>query len=180
MKVAVIFASVEGHTAKIAKTIAKQLEEASVDTELVDLGQPGLSAFGDYDGAILAAPIHVGKYPDTFESFVKDWKSALVGMPTALISVSLSIASPNENEREESEHYPDGLEKRTGWKVDRVHHAAGAIKYAEYDFFKRFMMRRISRLEGGPTDTSVDHEFTDWDALSEFVSGFLFETDLVT
>jgi menaquinone-dependent protoporphyrinogen oxidase len=35
-------------------------------------------------------------------------------------------------------------------------------------------MRRIARKEGAPTDTSRDHELTDWPALDRFVS------DLVT
>ncbi len=180
MKIAVIFASVEGHTRKIAETIAARLTDQGIDVELMDLRQPGLPGFEGYDGAILAAPIHIGKYPGPFEAFVKAWKSELMSIPTAFVSVSLSIASDASSEKEESARYPDGLEKRTGWKADRVHHAAGALKYTEYDFFKRYMMRRISRMEGDPTDTSTDHEFTDWDALTGFVSGFLLETDLVS
>lgn len=179
MKIAVIFASVEGHTKKLADTISGQLSDQNIGVELIDLRQPGFASFADYDAAILAAPIHIGKYPAAFETFVQSWKSELMNIPTAFVSVSLSIASDAESEREESAHYPDGLEKRTGWRADRIHHAAGALKYTEYDFFKRYMMRRISRLEGDPTDTSQDHEFTDWDALSKFVSDFVLEADIV-
>jgi menaquinone-dependent protoporphyrinogen oxidase len=53
-----------------------------------------------------------------------------------------------------------------------VHHAAGALKYLEYDFFKRALMRQIARKEGASVDTSRDHEFTDWEALDAFVQEF--------
>jgi menaquinone-dependent protoporphyrinogen oxidase len=54
-----------------------------------------------------------------------------------------------------------------------IHHAAGALKYTEYDFFRRWMLKRIAKKEGGPVDTSLDHEFTDWDALDAFVRTFV-------
>ncbi len=180
MKIAVFYGSVEGHTRKLAGKIAEQLESEGIKAELIDVGQPGLSAFSDFDAAILAAPIHIGRYPEAFETFIRSWKSELSNLPTAFVSVSLSIASPYETERAESALYPDGLEKRTGWKADRIHHAAGALKYVEYDFFKRFMMRRISHHEGGPIDTSQDHELTDWNALEAFVRDFATEVDVIT
>lgn len=180
MKFAVFYGTVEGHTRKIAGEIGSQLVAAGHSVEIIDISQPGLAGFRDIDAAILAAPIHIGKYPEVFETFVKSWKSELMAIPTAMVSVSLSIASPYEGEREESTHYPDGLESRTGWRADRIHHAAGALKYLEYDFFKRFMMRRIARHEHGPVDTKQDHELTDWDALASFVSDFATEADVIT
>ena len=57
--------------------------------------------------------------------------------------------------------------------ADCEHNAAGALKYVEYDYFKRWMMKRIAEEEDGPTDTSRDHELTDWPALDEFVDAFV-------
>jgi menaquinone-dependent protoporphyrinogen oxidase len=34
-------------------------------------------------------------------------------------------------------------------------------------------MKRIAKREGGSTDTSHDHEYTDWDAVARFTNRFL-------
>lgn len=169
----VAYASVEGQTRKIAERISRFIEASGNRAEIVDLNQPGFGLPARFDGAILCAPIHAGRYPEEFVSFVRDWKDSLEAMPTALVSVSLSIASEFADEREEAKDYPVTLAEQTGWKPGRVHHAKGALRYTEYDYFKRWMMRRIAEREGASTDTSRDHELTDWDALDDFVSEFL-------
>jgi menaquinone-dependent protoporphyrinogen oxidase len=45
---------------------------------------------------------------------------------------------------------------------------AGRLAYTQYGFFKRWIMRAIARREGGSTDTTRDHEYTDWDAVTRF------------
>jgi menaquinone-dependent protoporphyrinogen oxidase len=42
---------------------------------------------------------------------------------------------------------------------------AGRLAYREYNVLVRFLIKRIAKKEGGPTDTSRDHELTDWDAV---------------
>lgn len=49
---------------------------------------------------------------------------------------------------------------------------AGALKYTEYDYFKRLIMKMISKKEGGATDTSQDYEYTKWDEVTKFVNEF--------
>ena len=179
MKIAIFYASVEGHTRKIVGTIAGQLDEMGHQAILVEVTQPGPTGVGEMDAAILAAPIHIGEYPSAFVNFIQGWESQLAAVPTALITCSLGIASKMRVEREEAESFPEQLFEKTGWRASRVHNAAGALKYVEYDFFKRWMMRRISKMEGGPVDTSKDHELTDWNRLREFIANFVLEVDMV-
>ena len=65
------------------------------------------------------------------------------------------------------------MKAESGWKPAMIHHAAGALRFTQYDFFKRWMMKRIASHENAPTDTSRDHEFTDWTALASFTTDFL-------
>lgn len=176
MAILVLYATVEGHSRKIAEHVAADLESRGHMVVLGDLREPGFAVPGRFDGIVLCAPIHIGRYPDPLIHFATDWKDALDAVPNALISVSLAIASDSEEEREEARSYPLGVEKKTGYRPQFVHHAAGALKYLEYDFFKRMMLRHISAKEGGPVDTSRDHQLTDWDALDRFVADF---SDLV-
>jgi menaquinone-dependent protoporphyrinogen oxidase len=60
----------------------------------------------------------------------------------------------------------------TGWHPRRVELVAGALPYTRYNFLVRFVMRRISRKEGGDTDTSRDYEYTDWAAVDRFAAEF--------
>ena len=45
---------------------------------------------------------------------------------------------------------------------------AGALVYTQYGWFKRRVMRVIARREGGDTDMTHDHEYTDWQAVEQF------------
>jgi menaquinone-dependent protoporphyrinogen oxidase len=172
MAVLVLYATVEGHSRKIAEHAAGQLEGLGHEVVLSDIREPGFAIPGRFDGVVLCAPIHIGRYPQTVIQFATDWKEALEAVPSALISVSLGIASESEEERAEAQAYPAKLEKKTGFRPGHVHHAAGALKFLEYDFFKRMMMRQIAAKEGGPIDVNRDHEFTDWDALDSFIRDF--------
>jgi menaquinone-dependent protoporphyrinogen oxidase len=52
---------------------------------------------------------------------------------------------------------------------DRV--SAGSLAYTRYNFVIRFIMRRIARKEGAPTDKSRDYELTDWTEVARFANG---------
>lgn len=169
----IAYASIEGQTRKIAEHAAKFMEVSGHRAEIVDLMQPGFGLPARFDGAILCAPIHGGQYPADFAAFARDWKESLDAMPNAFVSVSLAIASELPAEREEAMEFPALLAAQTGWTPKRIHHAKGALRYTEYDFFKRWMMRRIAEREGASTDVSRDHELTDWDALDDFLSDFV-------
>ena len=172
MRILVFYDSIEGHTKKIAETIAAWLEESGSTVMLTSARQLGYCDPGEFDGAILCAPIHMANYPQAFIDFISDWREVLKAMPTALVTVSLGVSSGFPDERAEVELFPRQLQDDTGWKAGMEHNAAGALKFLEYDFFKRWMMRRISEKEGGPVDTNKDHELTDWPALKKFTFEF--------
>ena len=173
MIILIAYATVEGQTRKIARKMADTVEAAGHQVVLADLAEPGFAIPARFDAVILAAPIHLHRYPGVLIHFVQNWKSALMEKPCALVTVSLAIKSDDPTERAEAEAYPEMLALETGWVPPHRHHAAGALKYLEYDFFKRWALRRIAAKEGGPVDTSQDYEFTDWAALDEFTMDFL-------
>jgi menaquinone-dependent protoporphyrinogen oxidase len=55
----------------------------------------------------------------------------------------------------------------------RVRLVAGALKYTQYDFFKRMMLRLLSSRLEGAKNTGEDHEYTDWQDVETFVDEFL-------
>ena len=121
MIILIAYATVEGHTATIASHIGEQVEAAGHQAILADLSQPGFGLPARIDGAILCAPIHVGRYPQSMIKFLQDWKSEISAVPNALVTVSLAIASQNEAERAEAMAYPGQLKNETGFTPQMQH-----------------------------------------------------------
>ena len=60
----------------------------------------------------------------------------------------------------------------TGWTPPHTKQVAGALLYRKYNFFMRWVMKRIAAKAGGDTDTSRDYEYTDWNDVRAFASQF--------
>ena len=58
----------------------------------------------------------------------------------------------------------------TGWHPQHVKPVAGALLYTQYNFLIRFVLKHIAKQAGGSTDTSRNHDYTDWIALDQFVA----------
>jgi menaquinone-dependent protoporphyrinogen oxidase len=173
MNVLVGYATIEGQTRRIAEAIASTVETAGYRALLFDIQSGDEYAIEHPQAAILCAPVHAARYPADFARFVQQETPWLNSVPSAFVSVSLLIRSEFEEERDEATHSPDRLLEDSGWTPKMIHHAAGALRYTEYDFFKRWIIRRMAEHENAPTDVSRDHEFTDWAALLAFVGEFL-------
>jgi menaquinone-dependent protoporphyrinogen oxidase len=59
-----------------------------------------------------------------------------------------------------------------GWQPPLTASFAGALKYTQYSWLKRELMKHIAKKEGGATDTSQDHEYTDWNHVRDFAQRF--------
>jgi menaquinone-dependent protoporphyrinogen oxidase len=179
MKVAVFFATREGQTSKIANRIAADLRAKGVAVDIVNVRTRAAPLdWSAYATAFVAASVHSGHHEREMIEFVRGSRDELRRIGTVFISVSMSEAgaedlhaSAERRERSEAdaERMVDVFIKETGWKPERYLRVAGALLYTHYNFLVRFVMKRISRQNGGPTDTSRDYEFTDWPALDRFV-----------
>ena len=173
MKYFIAYATVEGQTRKIAETIASTIEKGGDRVLIMNISDMYEYTLERPDGVILCAPIHAGQYASTLADFVHREAEWLNAMPSAFVSVSLSIVSQNEDERTEVQGIAERFLAGSGWSPTLVNHAAGALRYVEYDFFKRWMARRLADSRGAPVDSSHDYEFTDWPALASFVDDFV-------
>jgi menaquinone-dependent protoporphyrinogen oxidase len=180
--VGVFYATREGHTQRIAEHVAAELRIHGMEPTVENLRQPSAPIHpSSYAGIILAGSVHKGKHEPELVKFVTQHRDALEAIPTAFLSVTLSEAGverPNATPEEHAtfaadvEKMVDDFFEETGWHTDRVKPVAGALLYTQYNVLIRFIMKRIARKAGAPTDTSRDHEFTDWEALDQFVDEF--------
>jgi menaquinone-dependent protoporphyrinogen oxidase len=119
-----------------------------------------------FDAVILAASLHTGRYQVAVEHFAQTHHDQLNGMLSVFVSVSLAAAGDDEDDVQGLARSVEELQRTTGWKPRHVQHVAGAFRYTQYDFFKRWAMKYIAWRKGAPTDTSQDWELTDWNALN--------------
>jgi len=161
----VFYATTEGQTRRIAERLAATLHGLGFDSRAVDMAGPE-AAHVDWTrvrGAIVGASLHAGKHQKAADRFVRTHVADLNYLPTAFYSVSLSAASKNQTEVKAAEDLARAFPEARGWKPVHVASLAGRLAYREYGFFIRFVMKRIARKEGAPTDTSQDYELTKWE-----------------
>lgn len=164
-EVPVLFASSEGQTALIAIRLAAVLHAHGLDTQAIDVSTPEAESidWSRVRGALVGASIHAGKHQKSAARFVHAHAADLNRVPSAFFSVSLAAASKNPQEVAEAGRLARAFPASHGWKPLLVLSVAGRLAYLEYNFFIRFVMKRIAKKEGGPTDTSRDHELTNWE-----------------
>ena len=162
-RVLVLYASTHGHTGKIADRIAKAIgpeaELRSIDAAPAPL---------DYDAVIVGASVHAGHHQKAVRKWLHEHAAALDRMPSAFFSVCLTAADDTDEARADAQRYIDETLEETGWTPRLVRSFAGALQYREYDFFTRLLIKLMMKHGGHPTDTSHDHDFTDWDAVERF------------
>jgi menaquinone-dependent protoporphyrinogen oxidase len=177
-RVAVFFATQEGHTREIAERIMMDLRKGGFDVDLHDVRLPISFNLKLYSAAVLAASVHGGKHEKEMIQFVKNHRAELERMPTAFLSVTLSEAGAEKKDATPAEHIQfvadvnqmlDTFFEETKWHPTYVKPVAGALSYSKYNFFIRFIMRRIARKQGAATDTSRDYDYTNWIELDKFI-----------
>jgi len=178
MKLLVVYASHDGQTEKIARFLADHLRAMHHEVRLMDAGHPVPAvAVNDFQAMVIGAPVRMMKYPLSIVNFVRANRARLTQVPTAFFSVCMAVASDSEAKRREAGQWPEKLFSQTGWRPTRVTTFAGALRYTRYNILVRWMMKRIAKSEGASTDTSRDHEYTDWAAVGRFAAEFVQEAN---
>ena len=174
MRILIVFGTTEGHTREICQYVARTLREAGHTVAVEGAEGDGVAVrVAAYDAVLLAGSLHVGRFQPPLVRFVARHAAELNDMHSGFVSVSLSAAGENPDDWEGLETCLARFEHETGWTPKAVHHAAGAIKYSQYDFFKRLAIKHIAARRGQKTVTSQDYDLTDYEALRTFVLNFV-------
>ncbi|MBL0215267.1 MAG: protoporphyrinogen oxidase [Myxococcales bacterium] len=167
-RILIAFASHHGHTRKIAVRIGDHLRGLGHHTELASLddGLRNIPPPEDYDVVVLGSRVEVGRHAPTLAEYVRANRAELSEMPTALFSVSMAAAGapPHADPAGYLAKQCDQL----AWTPTRRAAFGGGLPYRQYNWITRFVMKQISRRAGHSTDTSRDHDFTDWAAVRSF------------
>lgn len=164
--VLVVFHTGEGQTEKIADRIVRDLERRDALVAMSDASSaPPPTA---YDAVVVGDSIHGGRHSRQLARWIERYEEELATVPVALFQVSLTSAIDDDSHAAEANRLVQQLLDATGLDPAMVGLFAGALAYTRYGWLKRAVMKRIVAGEGGETDTSRDHEYTDWDAVDAF------------
>lgn len=174
----VLYGTSEGQTETIATRIGTVLDDrghevttANAKDHTADL------TLDDFDAVIVGSSIHAGAHQKSIREFVTANRDVLSRKPTAFFQVSLSSA--DEDGEDQAAGYVEEFIEATDWHPDRIGLFGGALRYSEYGFLKRMMMKQIVKrqeIELPPADEAGDIELTDWDEVEAFaadVAGFV-------
>ena len=168
MKALIIYHTKYGQTEKIARRISAALESKQLAVELYHVDAIGRDMSLDgFQLTVLAAPIYLGKHTKKLTKFVKRHIDALKAMTSAFVSVSMSAAG-GQKQRDEAMGCVKKFLAKTNWDPTFVQLVPGCLDYKKYNWFIRWAMKRIAKANNGHTDTSKNHEYTNWEEVDEF------------
>jgi menaquinone-dependent protoporphyrinogen oxidase len=164
-KILIVYGTTYGQTEKIVRRIDRELAKQGHDVSVFQGDQlPPELSLGVHAAVLIAASLIAGKHQRYIREFVRRHADQLNAVPSAFISVSASAADSPDLARAGAESFL----RQTSWHPMFVQCFAGSLAYTQYRWWLRWIMKHISRSHGGPTDTSRDHELTDWEAVDRF------------
>lgn len=170
-RVLIIFGTSYGQTEKIANRIAGVLQRRGLAVELCNAatGRPSL-ALEQYTGVVIGTSLIARGHQPAIKQFVQNHVATLNALPTVFYQVSASAGSASSQGRMAAQRILDEFVASQGWMPVLSASIAGAINYTRYNILLRWFMKRASAKNGGNTDTSRDHEYTDWGQVDRFAA----------
>lgn len=163
----VVYASHFGQTRKIADRIADTIRARGHIAEVADIvackTPPPVE---DYDAVVAGSRVELGRHHGALIEYLRANRRGLSVMPWAFFSVSAAASTPSSGA--DPNGYLEALFTDLGWRPTRAMAFGGGLPYRKYNFLLRFFMKRVSKAAGHTTDTSKNHEMTDWDDVRAF------------
>jgi menaquinone-dependent protoporphyrinogen oxidase len=169
----IVYGTTEGQTAKVAHFIADIGRHAGHMVDVVHAAEIAEDTkLENYAAALVGASVHEGRYQRDVRRFIERHRMWLGERPSGFFSVSMAAASSHPEEVLEIQKIIDDFVAAAGWKPSMTASFAGALKYTQYNWLKRALMKHIAKKEGGATDTAHDYEYTNWTQVRNFGERF--------
>lgn len=164
----VVYASSWGQTRKVADAIAKQLRGRGHDVEVADAFERRPPPPDGFDGVVIGSRVQMSRHAKPIIKYITRHRDQLTTRVTAFFSVNMAAFDVEAGD--DPEGYLAATVAATGWRPRHLVAFAGGLPYRRYGWFLRLIMKRINARHHGAetTDTTRDHEFTNWDAVREF------------
>ena len=162
MKKIFIYSSSNGQSLKICETLNEEKESLILNIDRINSVN-----LDNFDQIIIGASVKYGDHNKKIYNFVKNNKILLKRKKTVFFSVN-ATARKSEKNTPNTNPYIIKFLKKTNWKPDHIGVFAGKIDFPNYNFLEKYIIKFITWITNGPTDTTKTYEFTDWDAVKKF------------
>jgi menaquinone-dependent protoporphyrinogen oxidase len=164
MNIALLYASHDGQTRRIADYLAFRMEAEGADVYPCDLGKNVYDRYNrpDPEVVVLLAPVRYGFHLKPVDGFIRQHKAFLKQRRFVLVSVNLTARKPDKDLPETNPYLMKWI-KRHGLNPDRVAVFAGKLDYARYRWWEKLAIRLIMWMTGGPTDLTACVDYTQWE-----------------
>ena len=166
-RILIVYSTTDGHTKRICERLARILEGANQEVEVVPIENAGQLDMTGFDKIVLGASIRYGKHSPKVYDFVGRHQVLLDEKPNAFFSVNVVARKPDKNDPATNPYLKKFL-GQISWQPKVVAVFAGKIDYPRYRFWDRQMIRLIMWMTKGPTDRHAVVEFTDWNRVQAF------------
>ncbi|WP_224450529.1 flavodoxin domain-containing protein [Haloprofundus salilacus] len=168
-----VYATGEGQTAKIAERIDAEFRDRGHETTTVNVKEIDADFnIDDFDAVLVGASIHMGKQQKAVRKFAKANRDALATKLNGFFQVSGSSGAGTEEGAAEAARYVDEFIEATDWHPDRIGLFGGALRFSEYGFLMRALVKFVARTDSSGTNPLADVEYTDWEEVEMFADEF--------
>ena len=172
MRWAVVYATGEGQTARIATALAERLRAHGHTVGVHEVRRVGSAvALDGVDRVVVAGSIHLGRFARRLVRWCGAHAEGLARCRAVLVTVSLTAAGDDPAEWSGLRTIVERFGAETGWHARTIHHLPGRLAYARYDPLTRWVMHRIARAHGLTAAGGGDVELTDWEAVRRLGDG---------
>jgi menaquinone-dependent protoporphyrinogen oxidase len=166
MRWAVVYATGEGQTGRIAAALAERLEAHGHTVSLHELRRGGSAVdLLDADRVVVAGSIHLGRFATRLARWCAGHAETLTRRRAVLVAVSLTAAGDDAVEWSGLRTIVERFARRTGWRPTAVHHLPGRLAFSRYGPLTRWLMRRIARAHGLDVTGTADIDLTNWEVV---------------
>jgi menaquinone-dependent protoporphyrinogen oxidase len=161
----IFYSSTDGHTRKIAETMAQDWLGRVYVLPLADFSE--WQADDRIQCVVIGASVRYGHFQDELIKTVSQHKAWLNERKSAFFGVNLSARKSGRDDPARSPYIQNFL-RATAWQPDHLALFAGKLNYPSYRFFDKQMIRLIMKMTGGCADGTSIIEYTDWQAVLRF------------
>ncbi len=170
MKALLLTSSTDGQTEKIMRVIAAEMlindyEMMNIHEDIMQKGQK--IDWKAYDKIVIGASIRYGHYHKNLYQFIEKYAHELNQKTAYFFGVNLVARKIGKN-TPQSNSYTKKFLKKIKWKPTKSAVFAGACRWSMYNFWQTKIIQFIMIITKGPTDTTKDVEFTDWNNVCSF------------
>jgi menaquinone-dependent protoporphyrinogen oxidase len=161
--VLVLYSSLRGHTARVARRICESIDAAGGGADMMEVREAiheGVD-WDRYDVVVLGAPVIYGNYDKAFMDFVRRHQVELDAKPNSFFNLSVVARTPAKA-TVEGNRYMQKFLQLSPWKPKDLKVIAGKVNYPAWPWYDVIMIQLIMKMTKGPTDRHAVIDYTDW------------------